>query len=103
MSDGILENTICFPTIVYSIKKTEFLDVVRKSAYLALKANGHELNEIYPVRMSGDISQDPDIQDFCSYTAVTALNILKEQGYDVKTKAASVSYTHLTLPTKRIV
>ena len=88
MSDDILENTICFPTIVYSIKKTEFLDAVRKSANKALSEITHELNEIYPVKMSGDISQDPSIQDFCAYTAVTALNILREQGYDVKTKAA---------------
>ena len=110
MSDDVLENIHCFPTMVYSINKPEFLEAVRKSANSALKSIDHELNEIYPVKMSGDISQDPSIQDFCAYTAVTALNILREQGYNVREKAAfftemwaPVSYTHLTLPTKRIV
>ena len=88
MSDDVLDNIHCFPTMVYSIKKLEFLDAVRKSANKALSEITHELNEIYPVKMSGDISQDPSIQEFCAYTAVTALNILREQGYDVKTKAA---------------
>lgn len=86
--DDILENLHCFPTIVYSIKKPEFLDAVRKSSQAALDAIDQELNEIYPVKMSGDISQDPSIQDFCAYAAVTALNILREQGYNVREKAA---------------
>jgi hypothetical protein len=84
----VLENIHCFPTTIYTIKKLEFLDNVRKSAYAALNAVDHELNEIYPVKMSGDISQDPSIQDFCVYTAVTALNILREQGYNVREKGA---------------
>jgi len=88
MSDDILENIHCFPTMVYSIKKMEFFEAVRKSANTALSDIGHELNEIYPVKMTGDISQDPNIQDFCAYTAVTALNILREQGYNVREKAA---------------
>ncbi len=88
MSDDVLENVVCFPTIVYSIAKPEFLPFVRKSSLAALKEVKQELNEIYPVRMSGDISQDPSIQDFCSFTAITALNILREQGYDVTEKAA---------------
>lgn len=85
--DDVLENTLCFPTIVYSIKKPEFLDIVRKSAMRALSRE-EELNEIYPVRMSSDIAQDPEIQDFCQYTALTALNVLREQGYNVTGKAA---------------
>jgi len=88
MSEDILNNIHCFPTTVYSISKPEFLDSVRKSSNAALLSVDHELNDIYPVKMTGDISQDPSIQDFCSYTAVTALNILIEQGYNVKGKAA---------------
>lgn len=87
----ILENTVCFPTVVYSIKKYEFLGDVYKSSMEALSHISEEMNEIYPVRMSGDISADPRIRDFCEYVAHTSLNILGEQGYKVDDKAAFFS------------
>jgi hypothetical protein len=86
-NDDVLENTLCFPTIVYSVQKPEFLENVRKIALAALSKE-EKLSEIYPVRMSPDIAQDPEIQDFCHYAALTALNILREQGYNVTNKAA---------------
>lgn len=84
----ILENIFCFPTIVYSIRKPEFLSSVSNAASIALDQIDQELNEIYPVKMSRDFSQDPAIQDFCQYVALTSLNILKEQGYNVDNKSA---------------
>lgn len=87
----ILENTICFPTIVYSIKKYEFFGDVYKAATEALAGQKQDLNEIYPVRMTGDLSEDPRMRPFCEYVAITALNILKEQGYQVADKAAFFS------------
>ena len=87
----ILENTVCFPTVVYSIKKYEFLGDVYKSSMEALSHISEEMNEIYPVRMSGDISGDPRIRDFCEYVAHTSLNILGEQGYKVDDKAVFFS------------
>ncbi len=86
-----LETTLCFPTIVYTIKKYEFLGDVYKSSMEALSQVSEEMNEIYPVRMSGDISGDPRIRDFCEYVAHASLNILKEQGYKVDDKAAFFS------------
>lgn len=87
-NQDILENILCFPTTVYAISKPEFLNSVRKSAMTALSNTEGEINEIYPVKMTGDISQDPEIHGFCEYVAVTALNILREQGYNTKEKAA---------------
>ena len=88
MSDDVLENVLCFPTLVYHIKKPVFFERVRNVALAALSENPAGLNEIYPVKMTGDISQDPSIQDFCEYIAKTSINILAEQGYDVNGKAA---------------
>lgn len=84
----ILNNIHCFPTLIYSVSKPEFFASIRKVAIEALEQVNHDINEIYPVKMSGDFSQDPSIQDFCNYTAITALNILGEQGYNVSNKAA---------------
>lgn len=88
MYEDTLENIICFPTVVYHVKKPVFFERLRNIAISALSENDHGINEIYPVKMSADISQDPSIQDFCEYTAKTALNILQDQGYDVRNKAA---------------
>lgn len=83
-----LENIQCFPTTVYSIKKPEFYASLHKIAIEALEQINQDLNEIYPVKMSGDFSQHPEVQEFCQYTAVTSLNVLKEQGYNVNNKGA---------------
>lgn len=87
----VLENTICFPTIVYSIKKYEFFSDIYKVATEALAAQTQDLDEIYPVRMSADLAEDVRMRPFCEYVAITALNILKEQGYKVDDKAAFFS------------
>lgn len=88
MDEDILENVLCFPTFVYHIKKPVYFERVRNLAMSVLADNVNGINEIYPSKMSGDISQDPSIQDFCEYAAKTSLNILREQGYDVANKAA---------------
>lgn len=88
MQQNNLERIDCFVSSIYTVKKPEFLDAVRESALKALAAEKPDINEIYPVRMSGDISQDPSIQGFCEYVAITALQILSDQGYNVEGKAA---------------
>lgn len=88
MSDDILEDILCFPTIVYSIKKPVFFERVRNVAMAALSEIKTGIHDVYPVKMSGDISQDPSIQDFCEFVAITASNILTQQGYDLVGKAA---------------
>lgn len=88
MTDDVLDTVLCFPTVVYHVKKPVFFERVRNVAMAALSDITHGVNEIYPVKMTGDISQDPSIQDFCEYVAKTAINVLGEQGYDVNGKAA---------------
>jgi uncharacterized protein (TIGR02466 family) len=70
-----------FPTNVYSIKKIEFLDSVKKSAYNAVSEQSKNYDDIYPVVMSGNIFEDETIKDFTDYIGNTAWNILNDQGY----------------------
>jgi len=88
MENNALESILCFPSFVYHTKQPVFFERVRNVALAALSANPSGINEIYPVKMSGDISQDPSIQDFCEYVVVTALKVLAGQGYDVAGKSA---------------
>jgi len=42
------------------------------------------MNEIYPVKMSGNFYLDPRLEDFCRYIGETAWSILLSQGYNVE-------------------
>ena len=88
MSDDVLEDIICFPTTVYTIRKPVFFERVRNVALAALSDIKSGIHDVYPVKMTADISQDPTIQDFCEFVALTASNILSQQGYDLSGKAA---------------
>jgi hypothetical protein len=72
-----------FPCPIYIIERPDFLDAVNQVSEEALEAQRktQELNEIYPVIMSGNYMQDPRISDFVSFVGSTAWNILNEQGY----------------------
>lgn len=84
----LLQDILCFPTVVYHISKPVYFERVRNVAIASLSDNRNGVNDVYPVKMSADISQDPSIQDFCEFVAITASNILKQQGYDLRGKAA---------------
>lgn len=88
MLENDFERINCFPTAVYVTKKPVFFERVNNAAISALSENIDEINDIYPVKMTKDISQNEDIQDFCQFVAVTALDILRQQGYDVSNKSA---------------
>ena len=88
MNNDELEEILCFPTIVYKIQKPIFFERVRKVALDSLTNIKNGIDDIYPVKMTEDISQDPTIQDFCEYVALTASGILSQQGYDIRGKAA---------------
>jgi uncharacterized protein (TIGR02466 family) len=68
---------------VYTIDKPEFLDVARKVSgqFIAKRKGEVDLNPNYPVYMTENLNQDPEMLDFANYTAQTAWNILNEQGY----------------------
>jgi len=82
--EDILQANLHFPTMVYIIEKPEFLEAVNKVAEEALveARKNAPLNEIYPVHMTGNLYDKPEIIPFQYYVGGTAANILKEQGYN---------------------
>ena len=79
----VLNANIYFPTIVYTIEKPEFLEAVNKVAEEALvEVRKNALDEIYPVHMTGNLYDNPEIIPFQYYVGGTAANILREQGYN---------------------
>lgn len=82
MSDE-LQPIFCFPSTVCIVQKPEFLDTVRavSSEYLAHQPN--DIDDIYPVKMSGNFSDDPRLQAFCEYIGMAAWQILRNQGSDM--------------------
>lgn len=80
-----LNANIYFPTMVYTIEKPEFLEAVNKVAEEALvEVRKNALNEIYPVHMTGNLYDKPEIIPFQYYVGGTAANILTEQGYNLE-------------------
>jgi len=81
----VLNANLYFPTIVYQIEKPEFLDAVNKIANAELKKieKKQDLNEIYPVYMTGNLFDKEAILPFQYYVGGTARNLLVEQGYNI--------------------
>lgn len=82
----LVQANIYFPTIIYQIEKPEFLEAVGKIAEEALvevRAKS-EPNELYPVHMTGNLYDKPEILPFQYYVGGTALNLLNEQGYNLE-------------------
>lgn len=73
--------SVAFETIVYSAEKPEFIAPVREVALETL-AHRKTAGDVHPMKMGGSMEQDPRIQDFTQFTAVTAGNILADQGYN---------------------
>jgi hypothetical protein len=82
----VVQANIYFPTAIYQIDKPEFLEPVSKVAEEALAKirTEKELNEIYPVHMTGNLFDIPEIIPFQYYVGGTAYNILNEQGYNLE-------------------
>jgi Putative 2OG-Fe(II) oxygenase len=82
----LVNANIYFPTIIYQIEKPEFLEAVGKIAEEALVKIGSQkkLNEIYPVHITGNLFDKPDIIPFQYYVGGTAANLLSEQGYNLE-------------------
>jgi hypothetical protein len=84
-----------FPCPIYLIERPDFLEVVKSVSEegLAEQRKTHELNEIYPVVMSGNFFADPRMVGFSEFVGATAWNILNEQGYAMHDK--SVQFTEM--------
>lgn len=80
------QESAVFPAVVYTLDCPEFLGSTTEVCIEALKeaeTSQPKLNEIYPVRMSKDLSTDSRLTTFTEFVGVTAWNILSSQGYDV--------------------
>ena len=85
LKQDTLNANLYFPTIIYTIEKPEFLEDVNKVAEEALveTRKNTPINEIYPVHMTGNLFDNPEIIPFQYYVGGTAANILNEQGYNL--------------------
>ena len=84
-----------FPCPIYIIERPDFLEVVNQVSEEGLEnqRKTQELNEIYPVVMSGNYCDDSRINSFAEFVGATAWNILNEQGYAMQDKL--VSFTEM--------
>jgi uncharacterized protein (TIGR02466 family) len=78
-----------FPCPIYIIERPDFLDAVNAVSEEALEARRKErdLNEMYPVYMTGNYFDNPRMAGFTEFVGATAWNILNEQGYAMQDKA----------------
>jgi hypothetical protein len=86
-----LQPIFCFPSTVCVAQKPEFLDAVR--AVSEDNFEPQDINEIYPVKMTGNLTDDPRMQDFCAYVGSAAWQILNNQGSDMR--GASTFFTEM--------
>ena len=84
-----------FPCPIYIIERPDFLEAVNAISEEALEVQRKErdLNEIYPVYMTGNYFGDPRMAGFSEFVGATAWNILNEQGYNMQDKA--VQFTEM--------
>jgi uncharacterized protein (TIGR02466 family) len=84
-----------FPCPIYLIERPDFLEVVNTVSEEALETakKTQQLNEIYPVHMTGSYFGDPRMAGFSEFVGATAWNILNEQGYAMQDKA--VQFTEM--------
>jgi uncharacterized protein (TIGR02466 family) len=84
-----------FPCPIYIIERPDFLESVNvvSEEFLDVQRKKTDLNEIYPVYMTGSYFGDPRIDKFTEFVGGTAWNILNEQGYAMQDKA--VSFTEM--------
>ena len=84
-----------FPCPIYIIERPDFLEVVNTISEEALEVQRKErdLNEIYPVYMTGNYFGDSRMAKFSEFVGATAWNILNEQGYAMQDKG--VQFTEM--------
>ena len=82
-----------FPCPIYLIERPDFLPQVNEVSEEFLKQQQQVLDEIYPVKMTGNYFADPRLDKFTEFVGSTAWNILNEQGYFMQDKV--VSFTEM--------
>lgn len=84
-----------FPCPIYLIERLDFLESVIEVSEEALAQQRKErnLDEIYPVYMTGNYFDDSRINSFVQFVGETAWNILNGQGYAMQDKV--VTFTEM--------
>ena len=82
-----------FPTTVYTIDKSDYLDVVRTVSddYLSEAKKNQKVNAIYPVIMTNSLLNDTRIVNFANFIAQAGWTILDNQGYNMNSHMTYVS------------
>jgi len=72
-----------FSAPVYKVDAPEFLNITRKISndFLKNRKNDVDLNSNYPVYMTENMHNHPNLTDFAKFVGETAWNILDGQGY----------------------
>jgi uncharacterized protein (TIGR02466 family) len=80
---------------IYIIERPDFFETINVVSEEALKVQRkeHNLDEIYPVYMTGNYFGDSRMAGFSEFVGATAWNILNEQGYAMQDKV--VSFTEM--------
>ena len=84
-----------FPCPIYLIERPDFLESVQTVSEEALQICHQEknLDELYPLYMTGNYFEDARVAKFAEFVGGTAWNILNEQGYAMQDKV--VSFTEM--------
>lgn len=95
ISNTQLQVAYQFPCPIYIIERSDFLNVVTEISEenLDIQRKTHEIDEIYPVIMTGNYFADPKLAGFSEFIGATAWNILNDQGYAMQDKA--VQFTEM--------
>lgn len=90
-----LEMAHHFPCPIYLIERPDFLEAVRaiSDEQLEISRKERDLDELYPVIMSGNYYADARVTEFANFVGATAWNILQEQGYAMEDKV--VQFTEM--------
>ena len=72
-----------FSCPIYIVERSDFLESVNavSEEALAIQRQTQNLDEIYPLYMTGSYFADPRVAGFTEFVGSTAWNILNEQGY----------------------
>ena len=84
-----------FPCPIYLVERPDFLEAVNAVSEEGLETQRKDrnLDEIYPVYMTGNFFGDPRLTAFTEFVGATAWNILGGQGYAMQDKA--VQFTEM--------
>lgn len=90
-----LQAAVHFPCPIYFIQQTDFLETVSSVSEesLEIRRKERQLDDIYPMIMSGNYFADSRLNKFTEFVGTTAWNILSEQGYFMQDKV--VEFTEM--------